>query len=238
MGKSRYAEIADAIADDLAGRRAGARVASEHEIATRFGVSRGAARAAMRELESRLLVRRVRGSGTFVNQPIDYVISSQRPPSWHQTVRAAGAEPRSVVREIRTTGLPADLAARLERPCGSAAHLLVRQGYINDLLCGLTTEWIPADVLPAAVDVAVHAVESIDLILRQMAQVEPVRAWCRVSMDLPPPEVAHALEVESGRQLWLVESLSADAGTGRPVMCSNSWSRPEMVRMIVEMSEP
>jgi DNA-binding GntR family transcriptional regulator len=82
VGKSRYAEIADAIAGDLAGRRAGAGVASEHEIATRLGVSRGAARAAMRELESRLLVRRVRGSGTFVNQPIDYVISSRRPPSW------------------------------------------------------------------------------------------------------------------------------------------------------------
>ena len=41
-------------------------------------------------------------------------------------------------------------------------------------------------------EVLVRAVESLDQVLRQMARVEPVRAWCRVSMELPPP----------GRSLW------------------------------------
>ncbi|HTU73761.1 MAG TPA: GntR family transcriptional regulator [Trebonia sp.] len=235
MGKSRYTEIVETLAGELADCQVGTRVASEHELAARFGVSRAAARSAIQELESQLLVRRVRGSGTFVNRPIDYVISADRPPSWHQTVRDAGATPRRLVREVRKAVLPQDLASRLGRPAGSPAHLLIRQGYINDLLSGWSQEWIPDDVFPDGADVAVHAVESVDLILRQMAKVEPVRAWCRVSMVIPPPDVAAGLEIDPGRQTWLVESVSRDAATGQPVMCSNTWTRTEMVRMIVEL---
>jgi DNA-binding GntR family transcriptional regulator len=238
VGKSRYTQIVETLAGELADRPAGTRVASEHEIAARFEVSRAAARSAIQELERRLLVRRVRGSGTFVNHPIDYVISAGRPPSWHQTVRDAGATPRRIVREVRPVALADELAGRLGRPPGSLAHLLIRQSYVNDLLSGWSQEWIPDDVFPAGADVAVHAVESVDLILRQMARVEPARAWCRVSMVLPPADVAAGLEIDPGRQTWLVESVSRDAATGRVVMCSNTWSRTEMVRMIVELGAP
>lgn len=237
MGKTRYPAIVGALAGDLADCKPGDRVPSEHEIAARFGVSRAAARAAVQELEDRLLVRRVRGSGTYVNHRIDYVISPRRAPSWHQTVAAAGAEPRSIVREIRDGVLDAELAGRLERPAGSPARILVRQYFINDLVAGWTTEWLPADICPPAADVAVRAVESVDLVLRQMARVEPVRAWCRISMDVPPPDVADGLEIDDARHAWLVESVSRDAGTGRPVLASAAWTRVEMVRMIVEMGD-
>ncbi|GAA1885244.1 GntR family transcriptional regulator [Streptantibioticus ferralitis] len=237
MGKNRYGEIVDTLAVELARLSPGTRVASEHEIAARFGVSRAAARAAVQELESRLLVRRVRGSGTFVSRRIDYVISSRKAPSWHQTVRDAGGTPRAVVRDVRREPLPEDLAERLERRPGDPAHLLVRQYYVDGLLATWTNEWIPADVLMEA-DAAVHSVESIDLILRQMAGVAPVRAWCRVSFDLATPEVAANLEIEQGRQVWLVESVSRDAQDGTPVMCSNSWSRPDASRIVVEMDGP
>lgn len=237
MGKTRYPEIVGALAGDLAGRAPGDRVPSEHEIAARFGVSRAAARAAVQELEDRFLVRRVRGSGTFVNHRIDYVISPRRAPSWHQTVEAAGAAPRSVVKETRNGTLDAEVAERLERPEGSAATVLVRQYYINDLVAGWATEWLPSDTCPPAADVAVRAVESVDLVLRQMARVEPVRSWCRVGMEMSPPDVAAGLELDEPRHEWLVESMSRDAATGRPVLASATWTRVEMVRMIVEMGE-
>jgi DNA-binding GntR family transcriptional regulator len=238
MGRSRYTEIVNTLTGDLAGRAVGTRIASEHEIAARFGVSRAAARSAIQELENRLLVRRVRGSGTFVNHPIDYVISADRPPSWHQTILDAGATPRRVVREIRSESLSQELAERLERPAGSPAHLLIRQNYVNDLLAGWSHEWIPNDVYPDGADIAVYAVESLHLILRQMARVEPVRAWCRVSMGLPPPNVAAGLEIEPSRHAWLVESMSRDGRNGRPVMCSSGWMRTEIIRVIVELYTP
>jgi len=236
MGKSRYAEIVDALIDDLDGCQPGVRVASEHEIAARFAVSRAVAGAALRELESRLLVRRVRGSGTYVNGRIDYIISASRTPSWSETVRNAGAEPRSSLRTIAPKPLPDELAVRLEREPGSPAHCMIRQGWINGMPSGWVTEWIPDDVFPAAADVAVRTVGSLDQVLRQMANVDPVRAWCRVSMELPPPEVAEALEIDPGRHVWLVESINNDAIRRFPVMASIWWTRPDVVRVIVEMS--
>lgn len=235
--RSRYAEIADQLAAEIADQPAGARVASEHEIAARFGVSRAAARAAVQELEGRMLVRRVRGAGTFVNRRIDYVLSQRRAPSLHQTVRDAGGEPRTVVRDVRRVALPGPVAERLELPAGSPAHLLIRQSYIDGLLNGWSQEWIPVALLPE-LDAAVHAIESLDSILRQMGGVRPVRAWCRVSYSLPGPEVAAGLETDHHRPVWLVESLSRDGATGRAVMCSNSWSRPDCTRIIVELDGP
>src|ERR1700756_1372863 len=170
MGKSQYAEIVDTLVDDLTGCRPGARVASEHEIAARFAVSRAVAGAALRELESRLLVRRVRGSGTFVNGRIDYIISADRAPSFSQTVRAAGAGPRAPrVGPAPAGPLPGALAARLERSPGSPAHRIVRQSWINGMPSGWVSEWIPDDVFPDGADVAVRAVVSLDQVLRQMA---------------------------------------------------------------------
>ena len=236
MGKSQYAEIVDTLVDDLAGCRPGSRVASEHEIAARFTVSRAVAGAALRELESRLLVRRVRGSGTFVNGRIDYVISADRTPSYSQTVRAAGAEPRSVVRSITAEPLPDDLAARLEREPGSPAHRIVRQSWINAMPAGWVIEWIPDDMFPDGADVAVRAVESLDQVLRQMGGVEPVRAWCRVSMELPPSDVAAGLETDPGRHVWLVESVTRDAKSHIPVLTNIWWARPDVIRVTVEMS--
>jgi GntR family phosphonate transport system transcriptional regulator len=236
MGKSQYAEIVDSLVGDLAGCQPGARVASEHEIAARFAVSRAVAGAALRELESRLLVRRVRGSGTFVNGRIDYIIAADRVPSFSQTVRAAGAEPRSAVRSITAEALPDDLAARLEREPGSPAHRIIRQSWINDRPSGWVIEWIPDDMFPHGADVAVRAVESLDQVLRQMGGVEPVRAWCRVSMELPPPEVAAGIETDQGRHVWLVESVSRDAHRGFPIMTSIWWTRPDVIRITVEMS--
>ena len=234
MTGSRYLEIADELAGELVGVAPGTRLTGEHGIGQRFGVGRAAARAALQELERRLLVRRVQGSGTFVNRRIDYTISHDRRPSWHETVTAAGARPRTVVRDIEVLPLPAQQARSLALPAGTPCHRLVRQSYIDDLLAARVYEWVPV-ALVAHLDLAMHAAESLDLVLRQMARVEPVRAWCRVSLDVPPPEVCAGLEIEPSRPVWLVESVSRDAIGGRPVMCSRSWMRSDAVRVVVEL---
>lgn len=234
MTSSRYLEIADQLAGELAGVAPGTRLVGEHRIGQRFGVGRAAARAALQELERRLLVRRVQGAGTFVNRRIDYTIAHDRRPSWHETVAAAGGRPRIVVKDIRVLPLPAGHAGMLGLPAGTPCHQLVRQSYIDDLLAARVQEWVPVELV-AHLDLAMHAVESLDLVLRQVARVEPVRAWCRVSLDVPPSEVCAGLGVEPSRPVWLVESLSRDGASGRPVMCSRSWMRADAVRVVVEL---
>ena len=234
MTPSRYLEIADELAGELVGAAPGTRLVGEHRIGQRFGVGRAAARAALQELERRLLVRRVQGAGTFVNRRIDYTISHDRRPSWHETVAAAGGRPRTIVREIQVLPLPAEHAPALRRPAGTPCHRLVRQSYIDDLLAARVHEWVPVELVPD-LDLAMHAAESLDQVLRQVARVEPVRAWCRVSLDVPPPEICAGLEIEPSRPVWLVESLSRDVANAAPVMCSRSWMRSDAVRVVVEL---
>lgn len=231
-----YLGIADTVADELTDSAAGTRVASEPELAGRFGVGRAAARSALQELERRLLVRRVQGAGTFVNSRIDYVISHTRPPSWHATVEAAGATPRSVVRDVERVALSESVAARLERELAEPAHRVVREFYIDDLMAGWTEEWIPVDVVPN-LDTALQVVDSIDAVLRQMGRVVPIRAWYRMSLELPPPHVLRELRVESSCPVYMGESLSRDADSGRVLMTSVGWTRADAVRVIVELSE-
>jgi DNA-binding GntR family transcriptional regulator len=236
MTSTRYLKIAERLATELAGRPPGSRVASEPELAERFGVGRAAARSALQELERRLLVRRVQGAGTFVNRRIDYVISHSRPPSWHATVAAAGATPRSQVKSVQRVELPAGPAERLERSAGSPVYRIVRTFYIDDLLASWTEEWVPVDVVPD-LDLAVHAVESVDMVLRQMGRSRPVRAWCRVSFEVPPAEALRGLGVEVSVPVWLVDSVSRDADTGRVLMSSSAWTRADAVRVVVELHD-
>src|SRR5262249_55473655 len=112
----RYREMAEELESELLHVPVGSRVPSEHTLADRFGVSRPTARAALQELERRLLVHRVQGRGTFRRGRIDYVISPAQPPSFSDTVRRAGGVPgmqlltlsvrRAVEQECRQLGLP------------------------------------------------------------------------------------------------------------------------------------
>ncbi|MGW4486593.1 GntR family transcriptional regulator [Amycolatopsis sp. NPDC004368] len=237
MTSTRYLDIADQLATELVAYEPGARVASEPELATRFGVGRAAARSALQELERRLLVRRVQGAGTFVSRRIDYVISHSRPPSWHATVAAAGATPRSQIKGVERVEACEAAAKRLERPVGSPVYRVIRHFFIDDLLASWTEELIPVDVAPN-IDIALHSVESVDLVLRQLGGVQPVRAWFRASVDIPPAEVLRGLQIEARVPVWCIESVNRDAESGRVLMTSNAWTRMDAVRVVVELEDP
>lgn len=66
--KAKYEEIADCIMDEVEqGKlKSGEKIYSENELVSMFGVSRQTARHAVSVLESRGIVNRIRGSGTYV----------------------------------------------------------------------------------------------------------------------------------------------------------------------------
>lgn len=236
---TRSRDIAEVLERDLLLLPAGARAASESEIARRFGVGRAAARAAIGELERRHLVRRVRGAGTFVNRPIDYVIGRDRPPSWHATVRAAGRVPRSVVRSLETVAAEGVVAARLACPPGIPLLRLRRIHHIDDLLVATATEWLVRDLVTELRPALAAADDSLDVVLRQMGRVDPLRVWCRVQLDVATRDVADDLGLPEGDAVWCVESATRHGEHGPPVMCSRTWTRPDAARVVVEFgSDP
>lgn len=204
-------------------------------IMKRFGVSRSTVRSALKELQDQYLVRRVQGDGTFVNQRIDYVISRNRRPSLHETVGAVGGAVHTRVAGCELSAAPDEIADRLQLEPDTKLHRLTRISYINDVVSGYAVEWVPLDVADN-LDIGLRAIPSLDQILRGRGH-DPVRAWCRIGLDFPEEFIAAQLELDRPSQTWVVESLTRDRGTGKALMCSTTWTRPDMIRMVLELED-
>ncbi|TDE15999.1 GntR family transcriptional regulator [Jiangella asiatica] len=236
MASAKYREIAAVMAAEIAGLPPGTKVDGELAVAARFGVSRAAARAAVQELERQFLVRRVRGLGTFTSRRVDYLISSRRPPSWSQTLRDAGATPRTVVRSCVDVPMPAAVAHMLHAVEGSAVWRLQRCSFTDDLPASWGTEWVPAATVPE-LPAALRRVESLDRILRDIGAVVPARSRVRASMEAAGEEVADELAIGLGAPVWLVESLNKDATSGAPVYLTERWIRADAIRVVFEAGD-
>ncbi|WP_129667134.1 GntR family transcriptional regulator [Phytoactinopolyspora endophytica] len=233
MAARKFREIADLIAAEIDGLPPGTRIAGESEIGERFGVGRAAARAALQELQRRMLVRRVQGVGTFTARRIDYLISGHRAPSWSQTVRDSGSVPRTVVRSCAVAPMPADVAGLLGYEPSTPCHLLQRRSFTDEVPAAWGLEWVPVDVI-GELAIAVQHFGSLHVILRDMAGAEPQRAWSRASLETTDDHVAAELGCTPGDSAWLVESLNHDARSGRLLCLTRRWMRSDAVRLTIE----
>ncbi len=236
MTQQRYRQIADQLEQEIALMSPGDRLPGEHEIATRFGVGRAAARAAVQELERKQLVRRIRGAGTFVGRRIDYLISRDRRPSWHRTVTEAGATARSVVLGHAAVPVDGEIASFLALPEGTLVHRMERQSYIDELVSGYSVEWVVLDAVPHLAD-GMRVEESLDEVLRQMGSVRSERSWCRTASDVPPADIAERLQLVTAAAVWVVESLNCDSESRRPLTYSKAWMRGDAVRVVMEIGD-
>lgn len=225
-------EIAATLAREIAALPPGAKIASEHELMRRFDATRSTVRAAFDELATRFLIRRTRGSGTFVNRRIDYRISAQHAPSLHDTVQAAGATARTFRVGSERMPAPDQVAENLGCAPGTELTRLSRIAYIDDQIASCAEEWLAEGVIEHA-DVVLKVIESISETLRGSGYF-PVRARSRVAMAFPPGPVAERLELDAPVATWAIETLTRDGDTGRALMFSRTWMRPDVIRVLVD----
>ena len=231
----RYLEIADVLETELAHVPVGARVPSEHTLATRFAVSRPAARAALQELERRLLVRRVQGAGTFRRGRVGYAISVTTPPSFTETVRRAGAEPgsRLITCEARRAAEPE--RARLGLPPGTAVWMVERAFTVNGETAGFATSVLPRRLLPG-LDRELTDDTSLHTVLRRRYGLTVVRHRYQLGFDVPPPRIAEHLNGGDRGPIWLAESLNR-AAVGPFIEVSRTYMRPDVLNVVFELGE-
>lgn len=224
--------IAEVLAAEVSGLPAGARMDSENELGARFGVARSVIRRALEELEGRFLIRRVRGSGTYVGGRIDYRVSSRHAPSLHSTVEAAGGEARTAVLESGPAPLPERVADLLGVDPGVASLRLVRSGHINGCLASVAEEWLAPGVAEH-LDAALGVIESVYETLQAFGHL-PSRSRCIATLDHPDPTMAALLEIEPGSPAWFLETLTTDARSGAPLLVSRTWMRLDRVRLVLD----
>lgn len=219
----RYLELADELAGRWSDLPPGTLVPGEHHLAAEFGVNRLTAREAVRELERRLVVRRVVGSGTFTSHRIRYPIRLGESPSFRRTVAGTGHEPG--LRPVRF-GWSGRGAGRVFE------SLRVRT--IDGLVASVGIDRFPRPIAESVAPL-ITADESVFEVLESVG-IAPRRDSVTVVLAVPDRETAGLLEFpHSAPPCWWLQSTTVDAHSGEVVHHSEAWMRPDMFEVTIEL---
>lgn len=229
-----YLSVAETLATQIAGMRVGTRLPAEDKLAHDLGISRLTTRAALAELESRYLVRRRQGSGTFVSHRIDYTIARNTPPSWSASVRNAGRTPTIRTTAWRLGKPPPEIRRRMRIGVRRQLLLISRDRYVDNELVGFADTWLDPELVPDLPHVLDPGASLHDALDRHYL-LEPLRGWFGVAIDPAPPEVARHLGLSGHPPIIAIRSRTdAGARDHRPIELTISWLRADIFRVDVD----
>ncbi len=226
-----YLRVADVLQGEFVRRKPGALLPSENELARTYGVSRLTARAALEELERRYLVRRSQGRRAFVARRIDYTIGPGVPPSWSETVRRGGAEPRSETMTLQHRRSSDRVRTQLRLPPGGTALFLARRRFVDDELAAYAETWLAGDLVPD-LSATLTAQGSLYAAFAAAYALRPVRAASRAELVIAPASVARKLEVDGRPMLFRLDGQTDSGRERRPIEMTTSWLRADVFRVV------
>jgi DNA-binding GntR family transcriptional regulator len=220
-----YVELADLLATRWAELDPGTMVESEHQLAEEFGVNRLTAREAVRELERRMVVRRIMGRGTFTAYRLDYDVRLGGYASFHRNVAERGHVPST---EVVAHGWR-----------GRAPHrrlVIERVSSVDGFVAAATIEMFPAAVGRLVGEVVIAGGSIHDALVD--AGHDPRRGSVDVAVAMPPAAVADRLGFSSTvMPTWHLESRTTDGRGGPVVHTSDSWMRTDMFAVTVRLDD-
>jgi DNA-binding GntR family transcriptional regulator len=227
-----YLQLAAKLADQCQELPGGTRLPSENELVAANGVSRITARAALQELEQRHVVRRQRGSGTFVANRIPYVVRAGMPPSWSAIVASAGHEPDHRLLSVETVRASAAVARALLLPRGRSVVQTVRLGLVDGVVASHQVSHLPSALVP---DIARRLERgSLTSLLIEEYGLEPDRWWSRAEMATVPADIGGELEVTGRPMAWRIQSVNVCRRRGVPVEVTTGWMRADQFDVALE----
>lgn len=219
------------------GLRPGDRLPGDHELCTRFGVSRTVVRQTLSELEAQGVLERIKGKGTFVAPRKTAPRAEglvQSLTGLYEDVAARGSQLRSDVR--RQEIVPADdtVAAELDIPAGHPVIAIERLRFVDEEPWVLTVTHLPADLAPGLLhDDLTHS--SLYALLENKYQVRLVRGRRSVEASVANATLARSLGIGRGAPILVLRSLSTGT-TGRPVESFVAFHRGDRSRFEVELT--
>lgn len=215
-GVTVWRRIADSLAQDIRNRRfsESGRLPSEAELSARFGVNRHTLRQAIQSLQASGLVRVEQGRGMFVQQELVHYPLARRTRFSENLARQgllAGKQWLSAREEAATAHVARELG--LDR--GAAVVFLEAVSEANGEPINLMKAWYPAGRLPGLMQ-RVGGGRPTSEVLAELGLPDYLRAWSRITTQLPSDETARLLKQPVTRPVLCVESLDTDVA-GVPV---------------------
>jgi GntR family transcriptional regulator len=231
-----YFQLAELLEEEIVTGRwvPGARVPSENELCSRYGLSRTTIRQALGRLEQEGLVSREKGRGTFVSdsRPRSWMIQSTEGFFGDELLRA-GRPVASRILTLERTRLPRWAADALGQPAGSEGMVVERVRSVDGLVALYVVNCLPAFAADA-VD-GLEAGESLYQCLAEHGGISIAGGRRSLEAVAAGPKLAKLLEVDAGASLAYIESVTWDA-TDRPVDCYRAWLRTDRMRLEIEVT--
>ena len=193
----RYRQVAEQLAKEIAEGTlpADARVASERELAERFGISRMTARAAINVLVRRGLLTRRSGAPAYVAPPkIRFDLSS--PKGLYRQLEEAGIAPGARVitaEKLPCKALAQKICTALNLNAQDEVYHLVRLRTANGEPIAVEDSYFPARLFPDLLDF--HLTESVYGILKKYFHVAPAHSVQELEISLLDAEWAQIMGV-------------------------------------------
>lgn len=230
-----YAKVELALAADIsAGTLApGTQLPPEDRLIARFGVSRTTVRKAIENLVARGLVEIRRGKGTFVAQRrITQELTELT--GFVEDMQALGRMPTARLVDTQTLPADADVARQLALPQGSLVMRIRRVRLADGVAVSFDETYLPRDI---GEKVATHDLdaEPIFSLLEDKYALPLTEADYRLEAITAPPEVAHALGIDPGSAIFLIERTSYTEAH-RPIDYEKLYYRGDLISFVTRLA--
>ena len=246
-GSSRPAVgvLADRIAASLVHHEPGWRLPRHTALARRYNVSTAEIDAAVDELSTRHLVRRLPDGQLYRVSPAEYLIPIEGVPGLGSHADPMGGQIACRSRQASWRQVPEDIGWALRIPPADPVGVIRVQWTANGepaafcttyLLKEVAGPFISAQGTPGAGGLSLLPITAPALPDSDHGDLVPVgepRA-VHVEMQPPPPSVARSLRLSAGQPAALVTVRFDDPDEDRPVALSIAVFRPDLFRIVVE----
>jgi DNA-binding GntR family transcriptional regulator len=245
--------LADRLAAALVHHEPGWRLPRHSALARRYNVSVAEIDAAVDELVSRHLVRRLADGQLYRASPAEYVIGLEGVPGLVSYVDAMGGDLTCRSRQVTWRLPPEDIAWALRLPHDEQVCVLRFLWTAAGEPAALCTSYVPGQFASEAAPDAPAGLPPVLNLLQLTGVVdEPapeaadpagplsagVPAAVHIELQAPPPSVARSLRLTAGQPAVSVTVRFDELDTGRPVALTMAVLRPDMFRIVLETPRP
>jgi DNA-binding GntR family transcriptional regulator len=226
--------LADRLAAALVHHEPGWRLPRHSALARRYNVSAAEIDAAVEELASRHLVRRLADGQVYRASPAEYVIDFEGVPGLASHVDAMGGKFSCRSRQVSWRLPPEDISWALRVPADQQVCVVRYLWTADGEPAALSTTYIPADIAASGEAKSPAGLPSILNLLQLTGGVEGAAAMHSAEGSVSSPE-----DAKVGRPEAATVSQPEDASVGRPGDARTGW-RPvaSATALHIEMQAP
>jgi DNA-binding GntR family transcriptional regulator len=236
--------LADRLAAALVHHEPGWRLPRHSALARRYSVSTAEIDAAVDELVSRHLVRRLADGQLYRASPAEYIIGLEGVPGLVSFVDAMGGEFLCRSRQVSWRLPPEDISWALRLDSGEPVCVVRFMWTAGGEPAAFCTTFVPGDIAGRPGANASEPLPSA-LSLVQLSGIEGDRVTItgvpsalHIELQAPPPSVARSLRLSAGQPAMMVTIRFDDPSLGRPVALTTAVLRADMFRVVLQSPEP